>query len=172
MSVVKMIAVIFLLCFSWIEAQEPIPSNETVQGDSIKLLGEQNIQPVAVQKNPRGVMLRSIFVPGWGQFYNEKWLKGVIVAGAECGIIVNAIIQNQYALNSVTTLEKEFYINNRNLSYWWLAGVILYSAVDAYVDAHLFDFDESPNLSLNMKSIDREFFSFSPNALFSLEWHF
>ena len=95
-------------------------------------------------------MLRSIFVPGWGQFYNEKWIKGILISGTEVGLVVNAVIQNQLAVNSATTLEKEFYKDNRNLSFWWLAGTILISAVDAFVDAHLYDFDESPDLSLSL----------------------
>jgi len=105
-------------------------------------------------KSPRGAMLRSIFVPGWGQFYNGKWFKGVLIAGTEIGLVANAIIQNQYAVHSTTLLEKEFYVNNRNLSFWWLAGAILYSAVDAYVDAQLYHFDESPDLSVHFMPVD------------------
>lgn len=109
-----------------------------------------SVESQRVTKDPRGAMIRSVLVPGWGQFYNEKWFKGIIIAGAECGLVANAIVQNQFAVHAKTTLDREFYVNNRNLSYWWLAGVILYSAIDAYVDAHLFDFDESPNLTFNV----------------------
>lgn len=105
-------------------------------------------------KSPRGAMLRSIFVPGWGQFYNGKWFKGIIIAGTEIGLVANAVMQNQYAVHSTTLLEKEFYVNNRNLSFWWLAGAILYSAVDAYVDAQLYHFDESPDLSVRFMPVD------------------
>ncbi len=132
--------VIFVLVIAW----EVFPQKQTTTSpDSV-------IQKELVKKNPRGAMLRSIFVPGWGQFYNGKWFKGIVIAGTECGIVINSIIQNEYANNSVTSLEREFYLDNRNLSYWWLAGAILYSAIDAYVDAHLYDFDESPDLSLNL----------------------
>ncbi|NOY58007.1 MAG: hypothetical protein GXO75_03605 [Calditrichaeota bacterium] len=105
-------------------------------------------------KSPRGAMLRSVFVPGWGQFYNGKWFKGILIAGTEIGLVANAVIQNQYAVHSTTLLEKEFYVNNRNLSFWWLAGAILYSAVDAYVDAQLYHFDESPDLSVRFRPVD------------------
>ena len=132
---------ILLLLFSWkVIAQE---QTNVAPTDSVD-------QKVSKKKNPRGAMLRSVFVPGWGQFYNGKWFKGIVIAGTECGIVINSIIQNEYAKKSVTSLEREFYIDNRNLSYWWLAGAILYSAVDAYVDAHLYDFDESPDLSLKL----------------------
>ena len=105
---------------------------------------------VAVQKSPRGAMLRSLFVPGWGQLYNGKWLKAIVIAGAEIGLIANAIIQNQLAVQATNIYEREFYQNNRGLSLWWLGGVILYSMADAYVDAQLYNFDESPDLSVNL----------------------
>jgi hypothetical protein len=100
-------------------------------------------------KSPSGAMLRSLAVPGWGQFYNEQWLKGICVAGAELGIIANAFVQNHLADRAVTKEEREFYLDNRNLSYWWLAGIILLSMADAYVDAHLYGFDESIDLGFD-----------------------
>lgn len=97
-------------------------------------------------RDPTGAMLRSMIVPGWGQWYNGKRFKAFLVFGAEAGLIANTIYQNQKVQSSSTELEREFYLENRRLSNWWLAGVILYSMIDAYVDAHLSDFDESPDL--------------------------
>ena len=124
-------------------------------------------------KSPRGAMLRSIFIPGWGQFYNGKWFKGLIIAGAEVGLIANAVIQNQYAVQSKTELERAFYVDNRNLSFWWLAGVILYSALDAYVDAHLSTFDESPDLSFAAYPCGDDPSSHTTRGWFlSIRWNF
>ena len=106
---------------------------------------------VEVSKSPRGAMLRSLVVPGWGQFYNGKWFKGILIGGTEIGLITNAVIQNQLAVQSETELEKEFYQENRSLSIWWLGAAILYSITDAFVDAHLYNFDDSPNLSMKIK---------------------
>jgi hypothetical protein len=100
-----------------------------------------------VVRSPRGAMLRSLMVPGWGQFYNGKWFKAMLAAGGEIGLITNAVIQNQYATRATTKLEKEFYQDNRRLALWWLGAVVLYSIADAYVDAQLNSFDESPNLT-------------------------
>jgi hypothetical protein len=97
-------------------------------------------------KNPTGAMLRSIAFPGWGQWYNGRRFKAVIVFGAEAGIIANTVYQNQMVQKSQSDLEREFYLENRRLSNWWLAGAILLSMIDAYVDAHLYDFDEGPEL--------------------------
>ena len=96
-------------------------------------------------------MLRSLVLPGWGQFYNGKWFKGILIGGTEVGLIANAIIQNQYAVQAESELEKEFYQENRSLSIWWLGATLLYSITDAFVDAHLYNFDDSPNLSVNVK---------------------
>jgi hypothetical protein len=98
------------------------------------------------KKNPTGAMLRSIAFPGWGQWYNGKRFKAVIVFGAEVGVIANTIYQNQKVQKSKSELERQFYLENRRLSNWWLAGAILLSMIDAYVDAHLYGFDESPDL--------------------------
>jgi hypothetical protein len=135
--------------------------------------GQENLQPALADstsaaestvkadsiKSPTGAMLRSLAIPGWGQFYNEQWFKGIFVAGTELGIITNAIVQNHYAANANTDAERDFYRDNRNLSYWWLAGAILLSMADAYVDAHLYGFDESTELSVDLKRESTPFYS-------------
>ncbi|MDD5087574.1 MAG: DUF5683 domain-containing protein, partial [bacterium] len=42
---------------------------------------------------------------------------------------------------------EKFHRNNRNKMVWWLAGVVLLSMGDAYVDAQLYHLDVSPDLS-------------------------
>ena len=42
--------------------------------------------------------------------------------------------------------DEEFYLDNRNLAFWYLGAAILISMADAYVDAHLAGFDVSPDL--------------------------
>ncbi len=106
-------------------------------------------------KSPTGAMIRSMIIPGWGQLYNKKIFKAILVFCVETGLVANSIYLNQKYKASKTDLEREFYINNRNLSNWWLVGAILFSMADAFVDAHLSDFDESPDLSfLNVTLID------------------
>ena len=41
-----------------------------------------------------------------------------------------------------------FYLNDRNKLLWWLLWFELFNITDAYVDAALADFDDSPDLSL------------------------
>jgi len=140
------------LSYTPIQAQPPADSLAVSPvADSSKTVERQNSESMG-KKSPRGAMIRSILLPGWGQFYNGKWFKGILVAGTEIGLVVNAMIQNDFANKAQDKLERDFYIDNRNLSYWWLAAVILYSMTDAYVDAHLYDFDESTSLSLDVRT--------------------
>ena len=124
---------------------------QDVQKDSIEVIeGLKLTKPVAIQnekKNPTGAMIRSLVFPGLGQWYNNKKFKALIVFCAETGLLANAIYLNQQLVISTEDYERNFYIENRNISVWWLVGVILYSVTDAFVDAHLAGFDESPLLS-------------------------
>jgi hypothetical protein len=137
---------LFCCCCSFVRGQESL---EPAQPDSTH--AAESAVAADLIKSPTGAMLRSLALPGWGQFYNEQWIKGICVAGTELGIIANAIVQNHYAANANTDAERDFYRENRNLSYWWLAGTILLSMADAYVDAHLYGFDESTELSVDLK---------------------
>lgn len=113
---------------------------------------EGQTQKVKKSKSPRGAVIRSLIFPGWGQWYNEKKLKALLAFGAECGAAGSAIYWNQKVVSG-PEYYREYYINRRNESVWWLVGIILVSMADAYVDAHLYDFDESPDLSMNIGGI-------------------
>ena len=97
--------------------------------------------------DPRGAMLRSIVFPGWGQWYNGKKLKAAAVFAVEVGLIANAVYQNFLAGQASSEAERFVYTDRRNQSLWWLAGAILLSSLDAYVDAQLAGFDVGPDLS-------------------------
>ncbi|MBC8181230.1 hypothetical protein H8E88_08900 [candidate division KSB1 bacterium] len=124
---------------------------QDVKEDSIKVTNGklQTVQDSVKLKikNPTGAMIRSLVFPGLGQWYNNKKFKALIVFCAETGLLANAIYLNQQLVKSTEDWERNFYIENRNISVWWLIGVTLLSLTDAYVDAHLADFDESPILS-------------------------
>ena len=100
------------------------------------------------KRSPTGAMLRSLFLPGWGQLYNGQYLKAALAIAAETGLVATAIYWNQQVVKAPPdSNERLTYQQNRNTAYWFLAGTILLSMLDAYVDAHLSDFDESPELS-------------------------
>ncbi len=80
---------------------------------------------------PRGAMVRSLALPGWGQFYNGKRLKGVVIAAAEIGSGVALFVERSQSTEAVAT------VSDRNTYLFTTIGIILYSMADAYVDAHL-----------------------------------
>jgi len=111
-------------------------------------------------------MLRSAVFPGWGQWYNNQKVKAGIAFAGEFGLIANAVALNQKVVASATEDERDFYESNRSLSVWLAVGVYFLVMMDAYVDAHLSDFDISTDLS--MCPISEE----SQNTGIRLSWSF
>jgi hypothetical protein len=105
---------------------------------------------------PTGALLRSAIIPGWGQFYNKKYIKTVIYGGVETYLIYNVqkfwrkMDKHQKNFQNsddpvYKSQEFSLYENNldkRNLHIWLTSLTIFISMFDAYVDAHLADFDQ------------------------------
>lgn len=139
-----------LITFIWghavLMAQEPVP-------DSVN--NTTAIAPTLIHKSPRGAVIRAAIFPGWGQWYNGKKFKAVLAFGTEVGFLSASIWHNQRVVTRLgdnykqdyKNAYREFHINMRNQYIWYLGGAILYAMADAYVDAHLHEFDESPNLA-------------------------
>ncbi len=102
------------------------------------------------KKSTTGAVFRSLAVPGWGQFYNESYVKSFAFFATEALFVIGISRYNDLmkAANKANNfpLEKQ-YRSNRNKNIWWVAGVKLLSLGDAYVDAQLFEIDISPNLT-------------------------
>lgn len=118
------------------------------------------------RKSPTGALLRSVAFPGWGQFYNRKYFKSAIVFGAEATFITLAAIewsrmnehkknfQNPDYPNRYWEFEQfEFYEDRRNLFLWITAGIVFLSMFDAYVDAHLYNFDQEEVRDLSISLV-------------------
>jgi hypothetical protein len=106
---------------------------------------------------PRWVMLRSLAFPGWGQLHNGSWLKAIVIGGGESWIIVGMVEDNRRlrqlreqadrakAEGDEGGLEVAVNAYNSRLDrfvsrQWLLGGLLIYSLMDAYVDAHFRDF--------------------------------
>jgi len=123
--------------------------------------------------SPHKAAMYSALVPGLGQIYNERYWKLPIIYGA-AGVLIYAFdfnndrynrYKNAYAdmdAGKITSFEgftdkdvllrlKDNYRRNRDLNVIIMAGVYLLNVVDATVDAHLFDYDISDDLSLNIQ---------------------
>jgi len=107
--------------------------------------------------NPTGALFRSVFVPGWGQFYNKKYVKAALIAGIEIYLMnevythwhkaslhkkhfTSAFDYPIYQAEEFARYEKE--LDRRGNASWFLAATIFLSMFDAYVDAQLSDFDQ------------------------------
>lgn len=127
-----------------------------------------------MQKSPTGAMLRSAVLPGWGQFYNESYWKVPIVWGVTGWFVYmwtdrNSDYKYYQDLYNKSLLEpsngdskfkslRDFYRDDRDLFSFYLGLTYFLNLIDAYVDAHLFDFDvgvnqftQKPELHLRIK---------------------
>lgn len=126
-------------------------------------------------KSPKTAAIFSAVLPGAGQVYNRKYWKVPIVYAA-LGTAIYYIDYNtkqyriyrteyvarldgneetkpsdEFALDSDVYIDesKKFYKRLLDISYASLAVVYVLNIIDASVDAHLFTFDVSEDLSLN-----------------------
>ena len=121
-------------------------------------------------KSAHKASILSAVIPGAGQVYNKKYWKVPIIY-ASLTTSIYFIYDNQ---NKLTTYQDayisrsnggtdeyidvyndsqlltivDYYERNRDVSYIITAAIYLLNIVDASVDAHLFDFDISEDLSL------------------------
>lgn len=123
--------------------------------------------------SPRKASLMSAALPGLGQVYNRKyWKVPIIYAGfGVAAYFLRDNLQNMDYYKSeiiaridgdpntvgtsdlpMASLEKALddYTQWRDLSYISIAAIYILNIIDASVDAHLFYFDVSPDLSLNL----------------------
>ena len=114
-------------------------------------------------KSPGLAMLLSAVLPGAGQFYNQSYWKVPIVTGlgvffASRWLQYNRnVIENRDAYqaslatvpggNNRFLVARDFYKDQRDSYTWYFLLLYLINIADAYVDASLFDFNVSGDLS-------------------------
>ena len=96
---------------------------------------------------PRGALLRSAILPGWGQLRNGKHAKAVLFAGAAGGFLTAAILDLRAVRRAVTPKEEEDLAARRNTRFLYFFMAATLSALDAFVDTHLADFGDEPVMS-------------------------
>jgi hypothetical protein len=96
-------------------------------------------------KSPWGATLRSLMVPGWGQWYNESYLKSFAYIAA-IALVGNEIFYNKRMLDK-TGLEK--YQDDYSRYSWYMGLTYLLMTMDAHVDAYLYKFDEIVDLTIS-----------------------
>ena len=125
-------------------------------------------------QSPRKAAILSSTFPGLGQIYNKKYWKIPIIYA---GLLTSAYYINnnnvQYKLYKDAYLKrldnnpdnddfvgeyssgdllilKDFYRRNREISILCFVGTYIINVLDASVDAHLFDYDISEDISLQI----------------------
>jgi hypothetical protein len=103
-----------------------------------------------MKKSPWGAVLRSAVVPGLGQFYNESYWKIPVIWGVGALFISGwAYNNNLYKDNKELFIDtgdniylqrRDFYRDQRDNFTIYLVVLYFINLVDAYVDAHLYDF--------------------------------
>jgi len=103
-----------------------------------------------MQKSPWGAVARSAILPGLGQFYNESYWKIPVIWGVSAlfisGWVYNNNLYNDYKDlfiengNNTYLSYRDFYRDQRDNFTIYLVLLYMLNLVDAYVDAHLYDF--------------------------------
>ena len=135
------------------------------------MIGHSQSNESKTIKSAHKASILSAVVPGAGQVYNKKYWKVPIIY-ASLATSIYFIKDNQNKLttyqdayitrsnggtddyidiynNSQLLTIVDYYERNRDVSYIIAGAIYLLNIVDASVDAHLFDFDISEDLSLN-----------------------
>lgn len=120
---------------------------------SYNLIAQINEVDSTLNKSPRQAFIFSL-VPGGGQFYNQKYIKGSIVMGLETlafySWLENSKIYKNYDAEEYS-LKQNRYLEKRNKYAWWVIFLYFYSMIDAMVDAHLSPFDDIMSTSIEDK---------------------
>lgn len=154
----------------------------------------QQQEDISEIHSPHKATMYSALVPGLGQVYNKKYWKLPIIYGAT-GILIYAFNYNNDQYNkyknayadmdageitefegiteiSVLIRAKDGYKRDRNLNVISLGAVYLLNVVDATVDAHLFDYEITDDLSLNVQPTLKRSFDYQNTYGLSLRFSF
>lgn len=151
-NTIKIITLILLLNISLFSQQD-----STVNQDTTTISSDVFV----MQKSPWGAVGRSAILPGWGQIYNESYWKAPVVWGV-MGWFVYSWIDNNNSYNDYKNLYSQtgeslyleyrnFYRDQRDEFAIYLLLTYFLNLVDAYVDAHLFDFSVDENYMTGAK---------------------
>jgi len=108
-----------------------------------------------VKKPKRSPLLAVCFsaaCPGGGQLYTQQYLRAAVFAGG-LGYLGYCYDREDKAAIGNPDQDDYNYHNERRRTYkWWFIGIWTLSLADAYVDAHMFKFDQhsEPDLSLQV----------------------
>ena len=141
---------------------------------TISSIAQAKLDSLSMLHSPRKATILSAVLPGAGQYYNKKYWKIPIIYVGFTALSYYVIINNDdyktyksaykkrldgdvsttdefvgiYSDQDLSTL-KNYYRRNRDLSVIGMSVLYVLNIIDATVDAHLFHFDVSDELTLN-----------------------
>jgi hypothetical protein len=154
-NTIKILSLIILLNLSLFSQQDTteIQDTTTISSDVF-----------VMQKSPWGAVGRSAILPGWGQIYNESYWKAPVIWGVMGWFIYGWIDNNNnykdYKNLYIQTGDetyinyRDFYHDQRDEFAIYLVLTYFLNLVDAYVDAHLFDFSVDENYMTGTKMLN------------------
>lgn len=160
-----------LLCSAQDQSINALRDSSTTVVDSTQI--DSQTDSLLKAHNPTRAAIYSAVIPGLGQVYNKKYWKAPIPYvgfGIAIYFLENNLKNLKYYRQSYlyandgdpTTINESGYSNSsllkaitlykkwRDLSYISLGAIYVLNIVDAYVDAHLFYFDISEDISMHI----------------------
>ena len=97
---------------------------------------------------PRGALLRSAIVPGWGQYYNKRPFKALLFGTTAAGFLGASILESRSLGQAGTAIKHHNRAARRNTRVLLLIATSTFAALDAFVDAHLAVLEIEPELEI------------------------
>ena len=111
-----------------------------VEADSTRAVQSGLSTGVATLPSAHGALLRSAVLPGWGQFYNGRPIKGLFFGAASATALTSVVVEHRRISSAPTPEAHQDRTARRNSRLLYFALSVALAAIDAYVDAHLADF--------------------------------
>lgn len=174
MSLIKIVLVSILLLsgFSVLKSQDinlnTFKDLDLLEASKDTVKKKSSEVKFVMKKSPLKAVLLSAALPGLGQYYNESYWKIPIVALAGGYFGYEIIHQNNIFLdykeqyiasqtpenpngNQQILVTRNFYKDQRDKFIFYFGIFYVVNLVDAYVDAHLYDFDVSDKIKLGFE---------------------
>ncbi len=125
-------------------AERPAYAIETEADSTLTVPSVLNTE-AATLPSAHGALLRSAVLPGWGQFYNGRPVKGLFFGAASATALTSVVVKHRRIRSAPTPEEHQDRTARRNSRLLYFALSVALAAIDAYVDAHLADFGDVPS---------------------------
>ncbi|MEO5929730.1 MAG: DUF5683 domain-containing protein [Candidatus Kapaibacterium sp.] len=151
-----------LICRAQTDTSARPPARvDTAKADTAKKVAPGRASGYVMTKSPTTAVLLSI-MPGGGQYYNQQYWKVPLFAVSAGYFLVQTIRYNSLfiakaneadlagrdsSIYPTLRFQRENYRDNRDVNFAYFLGVEALGMIDAYVGAHLFDFNVDDDIS-------------------------